>query len=109
MTDSEPRFEGAEDPRVGITGVHRWYRFRRSDGTTARVGITQEAAAARRSGGDDDDAIDEWVIATGRRILADRPGDATNEVVLDVPSGRASAPDRDLWKGNTLREPDPGD
>ncbi len=86
MTASEPRFKRTEAPRVGIVGVHRWYLFGRSDGTTARVGLTTEAAAARRAAGDDDAAIDAWAIATGRRILASRPGDATNEVVLDVPA-----------------------
>lgn len=105
MTGSDPDFEGTEDPRIGIVGVHRWYRFRRGDGSAARVGITTEAAAARRAAGDDEAAIDAWVVETGRRILAERPGDATNEVVLDVPAD----PDRDLWSGNTLTEPGPGD
>jgi len=105
VTASDPQFEGTENPRVGLVGVHRWYRFRRSDGSAARVGITSDAAAARRAAGDDEAAIDEWVVTTGLRILAERPGDATNEVVLDVPAGG----DRDPWRGNTLTEPGPGD
>ncbi|MFN8109268.1 MAG: hypothetical protein U0Y82_05390 [Thermoleophilia bacterium] len=85
MSTGDLQFIGYEDPPIDVSDVHRWYRFARSDGTTARVGITRDAATARRDAGDGDDELDEWVIDVGRGILADRLPDTTTEVVIDLP------------------------
>jgi len=84
--DDGPTYEGVDEPLTGIEDAHRWYRFTLPGGAPARVGITTEAAQAWMAGtGEDEDALDAWVVARGREVLAGRAPDAPAEVVLDVP------------------------